>query len=389
MKRRNFSWLSADIRVRGECLERFINLAAAKGVRIWDTVITGQELWFKTDIGSLKKLEQIEANNSYAIEVHREPSIRLFSHFVLRRKILVLGFFCFCFVLLFYSGKIWRLEVQGLEDLNREEILEFVEPLGLYKGGNLRKLDLNEIEQQLYLHFPQIAWVAIERTGTRIAIRIVEKEYDPLQSGEPIDIVAQFDGIISEMMVLQGIPMVKPGMTVARGDVLISGYRDNGNLVNAAGSVKAIVYCEGFGEAALEEIERVATGRVKVVQLLQAGKIQLPLSPRKHGFETYLLRESRRYLLGRSNLPIIFREQEYIEIKLIRHSYTLEQAEELARERGMLMAHRQVEEHGDILKTEVRKVAQDDNLIRYWVIITMETRIGQEKVQTRGEMLGE
>ena len=47
-------WGHAQVRVTGSAPERFINLVAAAGIRLWAAKIDGQELQFNTDLISLK-----------------------------------------------------------------------------------------------------------------------------------------------------------------------------------------------------------------------------------------------------------------------------------------------------------------------------------------------
>jgi len=279
---------------------------------------------------------------------------------------------------------IWQIDIHGLEALDPIEVKEYTESLGLEKWARIGNLDLNDIEGQLYLRFPEIAWVAIEKSGTKVSIRIVEKEPDPLQFGEPIDIVAEYDGIISEMMVMQGIALVNPGMTVAKGDVLISGYREAERIINAAGYVKAVVHVEGYGEAAMVEIEKKYTGNEVLTKTLQIGSTNISLSRKEHGFDNYEIIEAVRPLRGNLNLPVRMIHRRYREIELITKEYSQEEAQELAKNRAMMIAHQQVGEHADILKTDIKDITID-SIFRYKVTITIETKIGQEKAQVRGD----
>lgn len=383
-------WLGkADVKVHGRYPEKFINLASASGVRMWDSLLSSEELYFKTDITSLKTLETVRDKLGYTMEVQRKSGLLVLTQFMLRRKYLLAGFLCFWIILFYLSGLVWKLEITGLEKIEHSEVVNLVETLGLRKWSWLRNVNLNVIEEELYLKFPEIAWVAVERSGTKISIRIVEKEYDPLQFGEAIDIVAEFDGIISEMMVMQGIPRVQPGMTVAKGDVLISGYMDNGRLINAAGSVKAVIFIEGYGEAGVEEVEKQYTGKEKVVRIMQIGGLSIPLTPGKHDFSEFEVVESVRFLRGNSKQPVRLVERKFLEVYYTINRYTPEQAEELAKERALLMAHQQVREHADLLKTEVRELTMENNIYRCKILLTFESKIGQEKVQIRREELGE
>lgn len=377
-------WGHAQVRVTGSAPERFINLVAAAGIRLWAAKIDGQELQFNTDLISLKKLMEVRKNTGYIVEVQKKQGLLVFAGFLWQRKLLLAGFFCFWLCLYYLAGIIWTLDIDGMTSLEKSDVLDYVASLGLEKWANFRRLDLDAIEEQLYLRFPEIAWVAVERSGTKVSIRIVEKEPDPLRLGEPIDIVADCDGIISEMTVIQGKPLVEPGMTVAKGDVLIAGYRGDAGIVNAAGYVKAIVHVEGYGEAALRETEREFTGNQAQVTALQLGKKRIFLSSREHGFVHYGMKESRRPLRGNLGLPVYLVEQIYREVKLITKVYTPEEADELARSRAMRMAHQQVGEHADLLKAEVKNINLDA-IFRYKVTLTIETKIGRESQSSGGE----
>src|SRR5690554_1666984 len=379
---------TAEIKVTGRFPEKFINMASAQGISMWDTVLGEKELVFKTFILHLGKLEGVQAKSGYALEELWRSGVLVFVCKIWRRKVLLAGFLGFWLVLYYLSGMIWRIDIQGLENIAKEEIEEHVGPLGIKRWTRFNKLDMDHVERQLYLEFPEIAWVALERTGTRISIRIVEKDYDPLQFGAPIDIVAEYDGIISEMMVLQGVPLVEPGMTVAKGDVLISGYREEDGLVNAAGSVKAIVYMEGYGEAALQEVETEFTGNEKLVQILRLGGVNIPLSRTDHGFTNYKREESVRYLRGNSNTPISLVRHLYREVNMTTHSYSAEEADDLARERAKIAAHQKVGEHADILKTKFENISLDA-IYRYKVTLTIETKIGKERLKIEGEEIVE
>jgi len=375
---------AASVLVSGKCPEKFINLASENGIKIWDIVQSSGNIKCKTDLSSLKKLEQFLQHTEFSLEVTAKSGVIPIAQFLVQRKFLLAGFFCFWLILFYLSGLVWQVDIEGLERVNKSTFVQYVETQGLHKWAKLKRLDLKAIEKQLPLQFPEIAWAAVERSGTRVLIRVVEKDYDPVQHGEVIDIVAEYDGIITEMMVLQGVSMAEAGMTVAEGDVLIAGYRENGKAVNAAGSIKAIVYFEGYGEAGLEEIKKEHTGQEETVRILQLGELSMPLTRKQPEFAHYDVAESVRYLRGKPGSPVRLVERRYREIKLTVLTYTPEQASALALKRAKLMAHQRVEEHADLLKTEVLDMTQE-TIFRFRVLLTAETRIGRERVQTRGE----
>lgn len=372
---------SAKVHIEGVYPEEFINQGANLGIKMWDIDASGKALVFATDFSSLKKIKKMQLDRGFSLDVLSETGFVVLLRRLVKRKFWLAGFFCFCLAIYYLSGLIWTIELNELEEINRAELTEYVRDFGLQKWGKIRGLDLDEIEQNLYLKFPQIAWVALDRKGTKISIRVVEKEYSPMQSGAIIDIVAEYDGIIFEMMVLKGIPKVEPGMTVAKGDVLIAGYMDGDNRINAAGSVKGKVFLEGYGEAALHEIEKSYTGRQQQVDILQLWGKDLPLS-RKPKYEYYEVEESSASIY-RSN--IVFLRRLYSEISLSTKNFSPQEADELARLRALIAAHAQIEEQAAILSKEVEKISLGEGLFAYRVLLTVETNIGCERVQIRGE----
>lgn len=375
------------VRVTGIFPEKFINLAAARQVRMWDTKQGKDEVSFRTDLFSASKLDEIYRRTGCSGEVVARGGLAVYAGYLRQRKMLIVGFFCFWLLLWHASGLVWRLEIEGTEQVDRQQVLQLAADMGLTRWARHQQLDLNAIENEIQINFPQISWVAIDRQGTYVKIRIVEKEFDPLQGTAPIDIVAAHDGIIAKIMVLQGRAVVEPGMTVAKGDVLIAGYRTEQGLVNAAGAVSGIVYLEGYGECGLREVTRVATGKAVTHYRLRIGGREVALSRRRHGFSQYDVEVDERPLRwGRPDVALV--RVTYREIELEEDIYSEEQARDTARERALLQVHQQVENEPDarIITQEVIELSLDnEELFRFKVRLEVETSIGTEAIQSGGE----
>ncbi len=107
----------------------------------------------------------------------------------------------------------------------------------------------------------------------------------------------------------------------------------------------------------------------------------LPLS-RKPKYEYYEVEESSASIY-RSN--IVFLRRLYSEISLSAKNFSPQEADELARLRALIAAHAQIEEQAAILSKEVEKISLGEGLFAYRVLLTVETNIGCERVQIRGE----
>jgi similar to stage IV sporulation protein len=75
------------------------------------------------------------------------------------------------------------------------------------------------------LAMPEIAWAGLQIDGVNVTMKIVEAvPVPPMEDmSEPRDIIARRDGLIERMIVLEGVPQVKEGDYVAKGQLLVSG----------------------------------------------------------------------------------------------------------------------------------------------------------------------
>ena len=75
----------------------------------------------------------------------------------------------------------------------------------------------------MLIRFPELAWVGINTKGTKVDIEVVEKVMPIVEEMNSYDLIASKDGVITECIVFQGVPMVKVGDIVKEGDLLIKG----------------------------------------------------------------------------------------------------------------------------------------------------------------------
>ena len=80
--------------------------------------------------------------------------------------------------------------------------------------------------QQLYgKNFPEITWVSARIEGTRLILNIQEGIIPQKTNSNtsPCNLLADKDGVITDMIVRRGIPVKKPGSVAKKGELLVSG----------------------------------------------------------------------------------------------------------------------------------------------------------------------
>ncbi len=124
---------------------------------------------------------------------------------------------------------VWTLEVEGCETLHEEQVLRALESLGIGFGTWGPSIDSQTVKNHMLVLLPQLEWIAVNLSGGRATVLVQERTEVPelIDRKEQVNIVASRTGIIEQMLVLSGQPVVEQGQTVLRGELLVSGYFDS------------------------------------------------------------------------------------------------------------------------------------------------------------------
>lgn len=139
-----------------------------------------------------------------------------------KRKALAAGIAMAVIMLAVVSQFVLSVGVSGNSKIDTQTILTKAKAMGLQVGVRYGTLDYEQLGQALQEQLPEAAWVGVERSGTHIQIKVVEKKQPvvPVGSG---DLVANRTGLVEEIMVIQGTAQVQEQQMVRQGQVLIKG----------------------------------------------------------------------------------------------------------------------------------------------------------------------
>ncbi len=272
------------IRVSGPGQERFLNLAASRGHRLWRVYRTPRGLEVNTTIGSFRRLGQIRRRTGSRVRILDRRGLPFVVDRATRRPFLLAGALVSLLVIYLLSSMVWVVRIDGAHLFDPDLLREVAASQGLEPGVFKWDFDPRRVERGMLLAVNGLSWVAIEVHGVVATVRVVEK--NPLERPEvilpPADLVAAKDGIITEVIVLAGRAQVREGDTVRRGDVLILGRQTiptgeapppkpgepaqpppAGEIdVVAKGIVRARVWYQAYAEARLHTLGHEPTGRL-------------------------------------------------------------------------------------------------------------------------------
>lgn len=387
------------VRVEGQRIEPFINMAMVRGIRLWDIRhLSHHAITARVRISGFFSLRHIARKTRCRMRIVRRHGLPFLAVSLKKRKMLALGAVFFLFLLYFLSSLVWFVEVVGNQQVATEDILRVAQREGFRSGTPRWRLDKLRLEKVLAREFPLVAIFSVEIRGTRVLIEVVEKKLPPPQEEEsqPSHIVAARSGVIEDLIVLVGEPVAKPGDTVRAGQMLISGILPvpgTGSLtpppgvilppplsleperVCARGLVRARVLYTAVGESPVVESNWRPTGR-RVTRLFISGggREVIVYGPREAPYPVFA-REQQEVRIPR--MPLLLTWERLSELEPYTVEYGLEGAAARAAARARAEIDRARMPQSEILSEKIDPVPLDDpNRVRVRVQLEAMEDIG-------------
>ena len=140
-----------------------------------------------------------------------------------RRWGLIVGAVLAAVFVFLMSGFIWSIRFEG-EVADRDLLLAALQAEGLFEGCWRGRVDTERVETGLLAGDLGLSFVSVVFKGSVAEVQIVYETPKPeMQSTDPCHLVADCDGVITVMMVKQGVPVVQEGDAVCAGEMLVSG----------------------------------------------------------------------------------------------------------------------------------------------------------------------
>ncbi|MBO5797222.1 MAG: sporulation protein YqfD, partial [Clostridia bacterium] len=224
---RIWRWARGWVRFEAEggTAGRLLTLAAREGVPIWDTHREGAVLTascLAADYPSLRPLRRRCGLRLRLKERHGAAFVMRRYH---ARPGLLAGVAVYMALLLFLSGRIWSLDMRGLETADEGALRGLLAEHGVTVGGAKARVDSEAIRLDALTRLTDISWLAVNLDGcvAEIEVREMNRSETPTESTAPSNLVAARDGIVLSVEVTGGTATVQVGDAVAEGGMLASG----------------------------------------------------------------------------------------------------------------------------------------------------------------------
>ena len=377
------------INVEGYFIERFINNCLNNGIFLWKIKRKkSTNLVCNISISEFKKIKEILKKNRCKVKILKKKGLPFFINKYKKRKIFLVFLLIIFTIIINLSNFIWNINIEGLEKIDKSELMQVLNENGLYTGKSKIGLDTKEIINQIRLDRDDIAWIGIELKGTNAVVKVVEADSKPeiINEEEYCNIVATKDGVITKIKAQNGTPLVKEGNLVRKGTVLVAGWFEGKytgtRYVHANGEVQAKVWYTQTEKVYLKEQKKEETGEVENKYSVKINNFQINFYKTLSKFENYDTIEETKKLKLFSNfyLPIEMVKTTYKEYKDTEIEYTLEEAKNIGIERAKEKLDAQIENTNNITDEQIN-VKENNDFVEVEVIYEVEEDIGtKEKI---------
>lgn len=231
------------IRIRKGSCERFFNLCANHGIRLWDVrpLVSGYEANLpQKDFFQLRPLAR---KCHTQIRVCQKRGLPFFVNRHRKRKVFALGVLFCGFFIFFLSCFVWRITIEGNQSISTQTLMEYLAAGSVHYGTSKRSVDCRQIAADLRNDFPALTWVSVRLYGTCLLVQLKENtdiavrgENTEPETAAASDLVSDTDGKIVRMITREGTAAAGVGDEVHAGDVLVKGRMeitgDGGEIVN-------------------------------------------------------------------------------------------------------------------------------------------------------------
>lgn len=203
-----------------------MNLCRHHNIRLWNITTDKTKVTFCMFAGDYRVLRKFVVKTEVVPHICERKGLPFVLAGAKRDWTFTLGLVLFFTVLKVLSLFVWQVNYTGQREYTKETIRKEVTAMGVYPGMLRSNLDCDSIERNLRERYENMSWVSAEEKGCVLNIKIKEgtaEKKTEEQDTRPRHLVAPCKGVVESIVTREGTALVKKGMTVKKGDILISG----------------------------------------------------------------------------------------------------------------------------------------------------------------------
>ena len=212
------------LKISGSMPERFVNVLTQSGVRVWGVKSIGGNVFCRTSAGNFKYIKKLVRHKSVKVHITEKFGLPFILNRHKNRRGLFAGAVLFVAVFKILSSFVWNIDYYGFENMSIWRAKDVMREVGVYEGVYNKFDSLSEVQNKALIAFEDVSWITVNADGTSGEVNISETVKADIEEDKPCNIVADCDAQIIRVDAQKGMPVVKAGDAVAKGNLLISGF---------------------------------------------------------------------------------------------------------------------------------------------------------------------
>jgi len=233
------------IKITGRNPEYFIKKIIDKGIKYNNLVISLKEIYLDVSVSDYKDILNIKT--SYKIEIVSYLGIYKYIVFIINYWYIFIFFILSIFYIKFLSNIIFDVEVIHSNEKIRNIIYSDLKDMGISKYKfKVSFLEKEKITSEiLSKETNDIEWLEIEEVGSKYVVNVLQrKKNNDNDTCNYRHIVAKKDSMITSIFASSGEVVKKKYDYVKKGDILISGFIYNKELIKEKRCAEGVVLGE-------------------------------------------------------------------------------------------------------------------------------------------------
>lgn len=203
---------------------RLMNICSYRGILTWRNrkKKTDGFYIYSSDRDEVKLVAE---KYSLDVKLNEVNSLRRILTLYKKRLSFLAGLFVCGLLIYIESLYVWRIDVDGCNDLTSEEVISVMENKYPCYGKKKKDIDLEALKNVIEDNFEGVCWVSCSISGTHLTVNLRESAdvFNRSKPTDPCNVVAAMDCTIYSIVTSAGTPVVMTGDDVKKGDILISG----------------------------------------------------------------------------------------------------------------------------------------------------------------------
>ena len=287
MYARLLQWILGSVvfSAEGGFPERFINLMEESGIPAQYLVPNPIGFVGAVRPGNYHKLRSIARKSGMRIRIKRKSGLPFLLYPYHHRIGLLIGSMILCCMLLVMQMFVWSVHIEGCSALDETLVRQQLREVGVYPGAFIPKLDAFRCERDMMQEISELSWIAVNIQGSTVEVKLRERIMPPPEvdrEDTAANVISSGTGIIREMEVYSGQPLVQVGEAVWEGRVLVTGiFVSNQHTLVRYARAKVIAETEETISIKIPLMQEVRQfkGQTTKRYLLKYGKNAIILNP--------------------------------------------------------------------------------------------------------------